>query len=61
MLQRGGRFDFDNEPFRTKHRGEFRLQHFDCDFTFMLQIVREIHRRHATRAEFTLDAVAIAR
>jgi len=37
---------------------EFRLQHLQRDFALVLQVIREIHRRHPAVTEFGLDAVA---
>ena len=59
MLQRRRGLDLDDESLGTQHGREFRLQYFDRDFALVLQVVREIHGRHAARTEFTLDAVAI--
>ena len=61
MLQRRRRLDLDHEPLGAEHRGEFRLEHLDRDLAIVLEVVREIDRGHAARAELALDAVAISR
>ena len=33
------------------------MQHLDGDVAIVLEIMSEIHRRHAARAELTLDAI----
>ena len=58
MAHRRRGLDLDHETLGAKHRGEFRLQDFDRDFAVVLFVEGEIHRRHAARAEFALDAVA---
>ena len=42
-----------------KRRTEIRMQHLDGDVAIVLEIVREVDRRHAARAELALDAVAV--
>ena len=41
------------------HGGEFGPQHFHRDFSFVLHVLGEIHRRHPTFAELALDFVAV--
>jgi hypothetical protein len=35
------------------------MQDFDGDVTIVFEIVREIDRRHAARAELALDPIAV--
>jgi hypothetical protein len=36
------------------------MQNFYCDIPVVLEIVSEIHRRHAARAKLALDAVTVS-
>jgi hypothetical protein len=40
---------------------EFRLENFERDLAIVLEVLREIDRRHTPRAELALDAVAGAK
>ena len=58
MLQVRRRLDLSEEPLRSDHCCEFRLQHLQRHLTLVLDVVREIDRSHPALTEFTLDAVA---
>jgi hypothetical protein len=50
---------FSEEAFGTERGGEIGVQDLDGDVAIVLDVVREIDRGHAARAEFALDAVAV--
>ena len=59
MLQPRRRADLGQEPFGAQCGAEIRMQDLDRDVAVVPQVVREIDRRHAARAELALDAVAV--
>ena len=59
MLQRRRRRDLLHEPLGAEHGGEFGLQHLERDLALVLEVLGEIHGRHAALPELALDAVAI--
>ena len=59
MLQLCGGLDLAQEPLATQRGAEIRMKDLDGDFAVMLEIVREIHRRHSARAEFAIDAIPV--
>jgi hypothetical protein len=59
MLQIRRRGDLGEEPLRADHGGQLRFEHLERDLAPVLQVLGEIDRRHATRAELSLDAVAV--
>ena len=59
MLQIRRGLDLGEEPLGADHRGELRPQHLDRDLAVVLEVLRQIHRRHAARAQLPLDAVAV--
>ncbi len=59
MLEIGGYFDLLDEPLGADHRGEFGAQHLDGDLALVLQVLGEIHGRHAAFAEVAFDLVAV--
>ena len=59
MLQARNRLDLAEESIRADHRGELRLEHLDRDLAIVLEVVREVDRRHAALAELSLDLVAV--
>ena len=58
MLQLGGRADFPEEPAGTDRSRNVGAEDFDRDQAIMLQVPREIHRRHPTATELALNRVA---
>ncbi len=58
MLQIGRRLDLGEEPLAAEHGRELRPQHLERDFAVVAHVVREVHGRHAARAELALDPVA---
>ena len=59
MLQVRRRLDLGEEPLGAECRGEIGVQHLDRDLAVVLEVVREVDRGHAARAELALDAVAV--
>ncbi len=59
MLEVGGGLDLLYEPLGSQHCGEFGTQDFDGDLAVVLQIVGQIHRRHAAFAQVAFDFVAV--
>ena len=55
MLQGRRGLDLDDEPLSAEDRGQFRFENLDRDLAVVLEIVREIDRRHAASAELALD------
>ena len=58
MLQARRRRDLLHEPLGAEHGGELRLQYFQRDLAFVLEILGKKHRRHAAGAELALDLVS---
>ena len=58
MLEVRRRLDLGEEPLGTDDRCEFGLEHLQRDLALVLQVIREVDRRHPALAEFGLDAVA---
>ncbi len=61
MLEIGGRLYFLDEPLGTEDGGEFGPQDFDRHLAVVLQVLGEVDRGHAARAEFFLDGVAVGK
>jgi hypothetical protein len=59
MLQACRRADLGQEPVAPERRTQVRVQDLDGDVAVVLEIVREIHRRHSTGTELPLDAIAV--
>jgi hypothetical protein len=59
VLQVGGDLDLLEEPLGADHGGQFRPQHLERDLAVVLDVVRQVHRRHAALAQLALDDVAI--
>jgi hypothetical protein len=57
MPQVGGVGDLTKKPLVAECRGEIGTQGFERDLAIVLEVVREIDGRHATRAELALDGV----
>ena len=53
------RLDLGKEPLAAERGGEVRVQYLDRDVALVLEVVGEVHRRHAARTEFALHAVAV--
>ena len=60
ILQVGGRRDFLNESLCPEDGGEFGAQHLHRHLAMVFQVLGEVNRGHATRAEFTLDGIGIS-
>ncbi len=50
--------DFSEKPIRADGRAEIGSQDFQRDFAVVLEVAREIHRRHSTFADVVLDGIA---
>ena len=61
MLESGGYADFVEETFWAECSRQFRAEHFERDRSVMTKVVREVDRRHAAPAEFTLDSVSVGK
>jgi hypothetical protein len=59
MLQVRRRGDLVQEPFGADDRGELRPQDLERDLSFVPDVERQVHGRHAARAELTLDAITV--
>jgi hypothetical protein len=59
VLQVGSGLDLGEEPFGSDHGGQLRPKYLECDLALVLEILGEVHSGHATRAELTLEAVAV--
>ena len=59
VLQMGGDPDLTQEALDSEHGGELGAQHLQGDGAIVLQIPGEIHGRHATGADLTLDSVVL--
>ena len=53
--------DLAHEPVGTERRGELGLEHLDGHFPFVLEIFREVDRRHPARTQLPLDAIAVGK
>ena len=51
--------DLGEEAIGTDDSGELGSQHLHCDAPVVLDILSEINRCHAARAELPLDAIAV--
>ena len=58
MLELGGELDLAEEALGADDRGELGVHHFERDRAVVSEVVGEIDRRHAARAELALEAVA---
>ena len=59
MLQSGGELDLALETLSAERGRDRGQEHFERDKALVLDIVGEIHRRHAASAELALDEVAL--
>ena len=57
MLQIRGRLDLCEEALGADDRSQLRLEDLEGDLPLVLQVIREIDRRHPAFAQFALDAV----
>src|SRR5207244_5469928 len=58
MVQPRRDLDLAEETLRTERRRQLRPQHFDRHDPAMLDVVREVDRRHAAAPQLTLDRIA---
>ncbi len=58
MGEPGGDPDLAGESFGAEQRAELGAEHLDGHLAVVLQVVGEVHGRHATAAELVLDGVA---
>ncbi len=59
MLQVGGGLDLPQKPLGPDHRGELGLEQLEGHPPIVPDVLGQVHRRHPTRAELALDAVAV--
>src|SRR2546426_1153757 len=59
MGEPGGDVDLAQEPVLPQGRAEVRAEHFEGDQTAVLQVLRQIHGRHAPAAEFPVDRIPL--
>ena len=59
MLEIGGDFNLFEKPFGAEYSGELWSQHLDRDLALVLEVLGEVHGRHATFTESALDPVAV--
>ena len=59
MLKVGGRRDLGEEPVAADDGGELGLEHHERDLAMVLEVLGQVHRGHAARAELALDQVAV--
>jgi hypothetical protein len=60
VLESRGDLDLPPKAVRPECGRELWAQHFDGDFAPVLEIFRQIDRRHAARSELALEPVAVA-
>ena len=58
MGQLGGDLDFPHEPLGSETGSQFGKEHLDGDRAVMLQVTRQVHRRHSATTQLALDLVA---
>jgi len=59
MAQGRGGLDLLHEPLGAEHGGEFGLEDLDCDLAVVLDVGRQLHRGHAPRPMFALEAITV--
>ena len=57
MLQTGSELDFAEKAVGTDSLSQLRMEHLECDWAIVAQVLRQIHDRHPTAAELALDAI----
>ncbi len=60
MLEIGGGRDLLHETLGPKDGREFGAQHLDRDLALVLQVLSEVHGRHAAFAQVAFDLVAVS-
>jgi hypothetical protein len=59
MLEPCGHLDLAQDPLGAEIGRDLGPQDLYGDLAVVLRVLREVHRRHAARAELTLDAVSL--
>ena len=59
VIELRGDLDFAQEAVGTQGPGQLWLEDLDGDLAFVLQVVRQVDRGHATPAEFRHQTVAV--
>jgi hypothetical protein len=59
VLQVGDGLDLAEKPLGADDRGKLGPEHLDGDLPIVLEILREIHGRHAARTQLPLDPIAV--
>jgi hypothetical protein len=57
MLQPGGELDLAEETIGAEGLGQLGMEHLECHWTVVAEVVREVHDCHSTAAELALDAI----
>ena len=60
MLQVGGDLNLLEEPLGAQHGGQLGPEDLDRHFSVVFEVLGEVDRGHAARAEFFLDDVAVS-
>ncbi len=58
MLKVGGGLDLGEEPLGPNDSSQLGLQNLQRDLPLVLQVIRQVDRRHAALAQLALDGVA---
>lgn len=59
VIELGGDRDFSEEAVRSEDRSQIGSNDFDGDGAVVLEVVRQVHRGHASATEFAVDSVAL--
>ncbi len=59
MIELAGNLDLPQEPLGADGGGQPGLEDLDRNLTAVLQVFGEVHRRHPTATQLTLDLVAV--
>ena len=59
MLQIGGELDFLKEPLGAENGAEFRAEHFERDETVVPEVLGQVDRGHASRAQLPIQPITV--
>ncbi len=59
MAQLGREPDLAQKALGAERLRQIGLEHLDRDLAIVFEVAREVHGRHAARAELALDAIAV--
>jgi hypothetical protein len=57
--ERASDLDLAQEPIGAQRGGELRVQHLDRDVAVVGHVVRQVHDRHSTLSQLSLEAVLL--